>query len=440
MNCTTSTTTIHNNNNYRPTTMTSFVMDDQLNSDYFLFNDSNVPMDLSRNSSSFLNHYDEFSTRKNTCCDKCIDPWKSDEHECVKNEKIFMNKYSVDNILKDKFNQLMNTTDNPVISSKKQSLSFRQNSQSINPELCQTYKNYHEERRNILKISKISNNNGNNSTTDHKCRFMIKDILEFQDHPSSAKDNDDNMNSRPKIRSEVLVHDSKQVKELSLPKIVFFNKNKSVKKIRNKPTSFCLKTSTTETFESSICLTSRNMRFIPHLVNNNNNSTVNQIEKIQSYMGEEQENRHEDSENAKISSKNTPKCYSRQYRVDHQRLVQDKKQQNCSTCNLSFCQPVDFVLHIQKVHLGLKLTNNEKPLKESLQSNRNHTCKSNKIHRSIDDNGGIHIVTNSNNNDHERDQIKNNEDGNNHPLSLKSTIDHNPRKRSYKSIKTMKKY
>ncbi|VDO53310.1 unnamed protein product [Schistosoma margrebowiei] len=65
MNCTNSTTTIHNNN-YRPTTITSFVMDDQLKSDYCLFNDSNVPIDLSRNSSSSLNHYDEFSTRKNT--------------------------------------------------------------------------------------------------------------------------------------------------------------------------------------------------------------------------------------------------------------------------------------------------------------------------------------------------------------------------------------
>lgn len=97
-----------------------------------------------------------------------------------------------------------------------------------------------------------------------------------------------------------------------------------------------------------------------------------------------------------------------------------------------------------QVHLGLKLTNNEnnltKPLKESLQSNKNPTCKSQKIYRNVDDTGGIHIVTNSNDNDHERDQMRNNEDGNNHPLSLKSTIDRNTRKRSYKSIKTMKKY
>ncbi|VDO53308.1 unnamed protein product [Schistosoma margrebowiei] len=326
-----------------------------------------------------------------------------------------MNKYSVNNTLKDKFNQFMNATDNSVISSKKQSLSFRQNSQSVNPELCQTYKNYDEEHRNILTPSKISNNNGNNSTNDHKCRFMIKDILEFQDHPSSAKDDDDNMNNRSKIRSEESVHDSKPVKEFPHPEIIFCNENnKSVKKIRNKRTSFCLKTSTTETYESSLCLSSKSMRFIPHLANNVNNNynynTVNQIEKIQSYMGDEQENRNEDSDIAKISSQNTLKCYSRQYRVDYQRFVQDKKRQNCSTCNLSFCQPVDFVLHIQK-----------------------------KIHRNVDNADGIHIVTNGNNNDHERDQMRNNKDGNNHPLSMKSTIGRNTRKRSYKSIKTMKK-
>ncbi|CAH8617186.1 unnamed protein product [Schistosoma haematobium] len=452
MNCTTSTITIHNNN-YRPTIMTSFVMDDQLKSDYYLFNDSNVPMDLSRNSSSSLNHYDKFSTRKNTCCDKCIDPWKRDEHKCVNNVKMIMNKYSVNNTLKEKFNQFMNTTDNPVISSKKQSLPFCQNSQSVNSELCQTYKNYDEEYRNILTHSKTSNNNGNNSTNDHKCRFMIKDILEFQNHPSSAKDEDDNMKNRSKIRSEESVHDSKPVEEFPHPKIIFCNENsKSVKKIRNKRTSFCLKTSTTETFESSICLSSKNMRFIPHhAINVNNNNyyyynynKVNQGEKTQSYMEDEQENRNEDSDTAKISSQNTPKCYSRQYRVDYQRFVQDKKRQNCSTCNLSFCQPVDFVLHIQKVHLGLKLTNNEnnltKPLKESLQPNKNNTCKSQKIHRNVDDTGRIHIVTNSNDNDHERDQMRNNKDGNYHPLSLKSTIDRNTRKRSYKSVKAMKKY
>ncbi|CAH8599158.1 unnamed protein product [Schistosoma margrebowiei] len=444
MNCTNSTTTIHNNN-YRPTTITSFVMDDQLKSDYCLFNDSNVPIDLSRNSSSSLNHYDEFSTRKNTCCDKCIDPRRRDEHKCVNNEKMIMNKYYENNILNDKFNQFMNTTDNPVFSSKKQSLSFCQNSQSINPEFCHTYKNYDKEHRNILTPSKIPNNNGNNSTTDHKCRFMIKDILEFQDHPSSAKNDDDNMNNRSKIRSEESVHDSKPVKEFPHPKIIFCNENnKSVKKIRNKQTSFCLKTSTTETFESSLCLSSKNMRFIPHFANNVNNNnynynTVNQIEKIQSYMGDEQENRNEDYDTAKISSQNTSKCYSRQYHVDYQRFVQDKKRQNCSTCNLSFCQPVDFVLHIQKVHLGLKLTNNEnnltKPLKESLQSTKNHKCKSQKIHRNVDDADGIHIVTYANNNDHERDQMRNNKYGNNHPLSLKSTIGRNTRKRSYKSMK-----
>ncbi|VDP73229.1 unnamed protein product [Schistosoma curassoni] len=161
-----------------------------------------------------------------------------------------MNKYSVNNTLKEKFNQFMNTTDNSVISSKKQSLPFCQNSQSVNPELCQTYKNYDEEHRNILTPSKISNNSGNNSTNDHKSRFMIKDILEFQDHPSSAKDDNDN-----------------------------------------------------------------------------------------------------------IGSQSTPKCYSRQYRVDYQRFVQDKKRQNCSTCNLSFCQPVDFVLHIQKVSIHLVESN-----------------------------------------------------------------------------------
>ncbi|VDO84388.1 unnamed protein product [Schistosoma mattheei] len=277
-----------------------------------------------------------------------------------------MNKYSVNNTLKEKFNQFMNTTDNSVISSKKQSLPFCQNSQSVNSELCQTYKNYDEEYRNILRHSKTSNNNGNNSTNDHKCKFMIKDILEFQNHPSSAKDEDDNMKNRSKIRSEESVHDSKPVEEFPHPKIIFCNENsKSVKKIRNKRTSFCLKTSTTETFESSLCLSSKNMRFIPHhAINVNNNNyyyynynKVNQGEKTQSYMEDEQENRNEDSDTAKISSQNTPKCYSRQYRVDYQRFVQDKKRQNCSTCNLSFCQPVDFVLHIQKVSIHLVESN-----------------------------------------------------------------------------------
>ncbi|XP_018647035.1 hypothetical protein Smp_129200 [Schistosoma mansoni] len=206
--------------------------------------------------------------------------------------------------------------------------------------------------------------------------------------------------------------------------------------IRNKPTSFRFKTSTTESFESSISLTSKNMRSIPHVAinvnNNNNNSIVNQIEKNESYLGEEQENRKEDSENAQ----NTLNYYSRQHRIDYNRFVEDEEQQNCSTCNLSFCQPIDFVIHIQKVHLGLKMANNEnnliKPLKESVQSNKNHIRKSNKIHRNVDDTNGINRVTYRDNNNHTKDQIRNNEDGIDHPLSLKST-----RKRSYQSVKTV---
>uniref|UniRef100_A0A5K4FEQ4 C2H2-type domain-containing protein n=1 Tax=Schistosoma mansoni TaxID=6183 RepID=A0A5K4FEQ4_SCHMA len=426
--------------------MASFVMDNQLKSAYCLFNqiatnDDNVPMDLSRNSSltsSSLNHYDELNTTENIYYDKCIDSQKSDEYKCIVNESIIMNKYSENNRSNEKLIQFMNTTDNPIISSQKQSLSFCQNSQLINKELCQTYKNYHEEHRNTLPLSKISNNYGINSTNDHKCRFMIQDILKSRDHPSSAINEDDNMNSTSAIQLEKSVYDSKSFKECSHSNIIFFNKNnnKSVNKIRNKPTSFRFKTSTTESFESSISLTSKNMRSIPHVAinvnNNNNNSIVNQIEKNESYLGEEQENRKEDSENAQ----NTLNYYSRQHRIDYNRFVEDEEQQNCSTCNLSFCQPIDFVIHIQKVHLGLKMANNEnnliKPLKESVQSNKNHIRKSNKIHRNVDDTNGINRVTYRDNNNHTKDQIRNNEDGIDHPLSLKST-----RKRSYQSVKTV---
>ncbi|CAH8615272.1 unnamed protein product [Schistosoma rodhaini] len=423
----TTTTTIQNNNSndyyyyyyyHRPTAMSSFVMNNQLKSAYCLFNqvatnDDNVPMDLSRTSllsSPSLNHYDELNTTENIYYDKCIDSQKSDEHKCIVNESIIMNKYFENNKSKEKPNRLMDTTHNPIISSQKQSLSFCQNSQLINKELCQTYKNYHEEHRNTLPLSKISNNNGVNSNNDHKCRFMIQDILKSRDHPSSAINDDDNMNSTSAIQLEKSVHDSKSFTSHS--NIIFFNKNnnKSVKKIRNKPTSFCLKTSTTEIFESSISLTSKNMKSISHIANNdknNNNSTVNQIERIQSYMGEEQENKKEDSENVNVSAQNTSKRYSRQYRYDYQRFVEDEKQQNCSTCNLSFYQPVDFIIHIQKVHLGLKMANNEnnliKPLKESVQSNKSRIRKSNKIHRNINDTDDINRVTNCDDNNHTKD-------------------------------------